>query len=366
MRCSRKCANGVVEREDLRLAVVDGEEDHGEALLHGGVLEELVEDDLVLGAALELDDDAHAVAVGLVADVGDVVDDLFVGELGDALDEVGLVDLVGDLGDDDRLAAAGDVLGGDLGAHDEASAAGVVGLGDSVAAVEIAAGGEVGALDVLESDGDVGAVVALLLIEERDAGVHDLGEVVGRDVGRHADGDAAATVHDEVGDARGEDGGLERGLVVVGGEVDGVGVDVGEHLTGDAGEAGFGVTHGGGWVAVDGAEVALAVYEDVAEREGLREADHGVVDGGVAVGMVVTHDVADDLGRLGVLLVVLEAHLLHAVEDAAMHGLEAVANVGQGAADDDGHRVVEIRPAHLVFNIDGEKQRRTGALDGAV
>ncbi len=106
-------ADGVVEREDLGLAVVDGQEDHGEALLHLGVLVELVEDDLVLGAALELDDDAHAVAVGLVAHVGDVVDDLVVDELGDALDEVGLVDLVGDLGDDDGLAAAGDVFDGD-------------------------------------------------------------------------------------------------------------------------------------------------------------------------------------------------------------------------------------------------------------
>ena len=39
--------------EVLRLAVVDGEEDHGEALLHLRVLVELVEDDLGLGAALE-------------------------------------------------------------------------------------------------------------------------------------------------------------------------------------------------------------------------------------------------------------------------------------------------------------------------
>ena len=60
------------------------------------------------------------------------------------------------------------------------------------------------------------------------------------------------------------------------------------------------------------------------------------------MGVVVAHDVADDLGGLGVLLVELEAHLLHAVEDAAVDGLEAVADVGQGAADDDRHGVVEI------------------------
>ena len=186
-----------------------------------------------------------------------------------------------------------------------------------------------------------------------------------RDVGRHADGDAGAAVDDEVGDARGQDGGLEGGLVVVGGEVDGVGVDVGEHFAGDTGEAGFGVTHGGGGVAVDGAEVALAIHQQVAEAEGLGEANHGVVDGGVAVGMVVAHDVADDLGGLGVLLVELEAHLLHAVEDAAVDGLEAVADVGQSAADDDRHGVVEVRPAHLLFNIDGEHEGGAAALDGA-
>jgi len=65
----------------------------------------------------------------------------------------------------------------------------------------------------------------------------DFGEVVRRDVGGHADGDAGTAVDDEVGDARGEDSGFDGGLVVVGGEVDGVGVDVGEHFSGDAGEA---------------------------------------------------------------------------------------------------------------------------------
>jgi len=80
------------------------------------------------------------------------------------------------------------------------------------------------------------------------------------------------------------------------------------------------VPHRGGWIAVDGAEVALAIYKDVAHGEWLGKADHGVVDGGVAVGMEVTHDVADDLGGFGVLLVELEPHLLHAVEDAAVDG----------------------------------------------
>ena len=147
-------ADGGVERELLGLAVMDGQEDHGERLLHLGVLVELVEDDLVLGTALEADVDAHAVTVGLVAELVacDVGDDALVDELGDALHELGLVDLVGDLVDDDGFAAAGDIFDFDLGADDEAATAGAVGLGNVGAAEEDAAGGEVGAEDVLEAE----------------------------------------------------------------------------------------------------------------------------------------------------------------------------------------------------------------------
>jgi hypothetical protein len=44
------------------------------------VLVEIVEDDLGLFAALQLEDDAHAVPVALVADVGDAFDLLVVDE----------------------------------------------------------------------------------------------------------------------------------------------------------------------------------------------------------------------------------------------------------------------------------------------
>ena len=38
-----------------------------------------------------------------------------------------------------------------------------------------------------------------------------------------------------------------------------------------------------------------------------------------------------------------------------MHGLEAVAGIGQRAPDDHRHRVIEIGAAHLLFDIDGDE-----------
>src|SRR3546814_7980559 len=54
---------------------------------------ELVEDDLGGRVALQLDDDAHALAVRIVANVGDALDALVARRLGDLLDEARLADL---------------------------------------------------------------------------------------------------------------------------------------------------------------------------------------------------------------------------------------------------------------------------------
>ncbi len=71
---------------------------------------ELVEHDVGLGVALQFDDDAQALAVALVAQIGDAVDQLLANGLGDALDQLRLVDLVRQLGEDDRLAILADLL----------------------------------------------------------------------------------------------------------------------------------------------------------------------------------------------------------------------------------------------------------------
>jgi hypothetical protein len=86
--------------------------------------------------------------------------------------------------------------------------------------------------------------------------------------------------------------------VVVRPEIDGFLVDVGQQLVADARHADFGVAHRRGVVAVDRAEVALAVDQHVAQRKVLRHAHDGVVDRGVAVRVVLADDVADDARAL--------------------------------------------------------------------
>jgi hypothetical protein len=189
------------------------------------------------------------------------------------------------------------------------------------------------------------------VLQHAHAGVDDLGEVVGRDVGGHAHGDAVGAVHQQVGESGGQHPGLLTGLVEVGVPVHGVLVDVPEHLLRHAGHAGLGVSVGRGGVAVHGAEVAVAVDKRVAHGKVLGQTHQGVVYGGVAVGMIAAQHVADGGGALAVGLVAGEAVLVHGVEDAPVDGLQTVPHVGQGAPHDDGHGVLDVAGFHFVHKL---------------
>ena len=134
----------------------------------------------------------------------------------------------------------------------------------------------------------------LRILDERDAGRDDFGQIVRRNVGRHAHRDARRAVDQEIRDARRQDRGLAFGLVVVRVEIDRFLVDIGQQLAGQSRHAHFGVAHRRRRIAVHGAEIALAVDQQIAHREFLRHAHDGVVHRRIAVRMVLADDIADD------------------------------------------------------------------------
>ena len=78
----------------------------------------------------------------------------------------------------------------------------------------------------------------------------------------------------------------------------------------------------------------------------------GVVYRAVTVGMVFAQYLSHYAGALLVRRVGPRAHLLHGVEDASMHRLEAVTHVGQGPRDDDAHGVGQVGGPHFLFDAD--------------
>ena len=222
-------------------------------------------------------------------------------------------DLVGQLVDDD--VAVFQVPGG---AQPHRAASRAVERGDFFArGDEFAAGGEVGRGDVLHQ-----RVVGQERIgDERAAGGNDFAEVVRQEVSRHADGNAAAAVQEDIRQAGGQARRFLQGAVEVCHPFDRALFEFGKQRFGITGQAAFGVAHRReGFGVVSAAPVALAINQRVAVGKILRHQHHRLIAGAVAVRVVFADDVADGARRFLMLGLVREAKLAHRVDDAALYG----------------------------------------------
>ena len=185
----------LLQVEDLRLVVDDGQQDDAEGGLHLRHLVELVENDLWHLAPLHLENDADSVPARFVPQVADSFEALVPHQTGDVLQQLRLVDLVGNLADDDRLPV-GSGVGFDRcpRPHLNAASSRVVGIVDSIQTMDETAGREVGAGDDLHQflDGHLGTV------DQQDEAVDDLSKVVRRNIGCHPDRDSGRPVDQEI------------------------------------------------------------------------------------------------------------------------------------------------------------------------
>ncbi len=170
--------------------------------------------------------------------------------------------MVRQLVDDDRIAlAAIDFLKVGRGTHHHAATPGAIAFAHAGDAVDDAGGREVGRGDDFDQLVDRRFRVIQYVLTPVD----DFVEVVWRNIGGHADRDTRRPVDQQVGEPRGHDQRFVLAAVVVGPEIDGFLVEIGQQLVPDLGHADFGVTHCCRVIAVHGAEIALPVDQHVAQ-----------------------------------------------------------------------------------------------------
>ena len=314
----------ILERQRLRPAAVERDHIRGKARLQRGEAPELIEHHVGDGVALQLDDDTHAIAVGFVAQVRNAFDLLVAHKLGDLFDQNRLVHLIGDLADDQGLAFLADFLDLDLGAHQDRAAPDQIGGANAGAPENRAAGRKIRTRD--DRHQLVGGNIRPL--DHGDDRVDDFAEIMRRDVGRHADRNAAGAVDEKVGEFRRQNYGLAFAPVVVRLEIDRLGIEIVEQRYGSGREPHLGIALGRGRIAVDRAEIALAVDQRQAHRERLRHAHQRVVDREIAVRVIFAHRIAGDARRFVVGAVRRVIVLIHRIEDTPVHRLQAVAHVG--------------------------------------
>ena len=178
-------------------------------------------------------------------------------------------------------------------------------------------------------------------------------DVMRRDIRCHADRDAGRPVRKQIRECGRKHRRLLLAPVVVGAELDRILVDPIEQVGSDRRQTRFRVAVGCRVIAVDVAEVALPVDQRITHREILRQARQRIVDRLVAVRMVVTHRLADDLRALAIAAFGIEAELPHGIKNAPVDRLQPVAHVGQRPVHDGGERIGEIAFLERVLEVDG-------------
>ena len=287
-----KMRDQVLEVQQLRPTFHQRDVVDAEGRLQGRVFVQGVQHDVRDRIPLQHIDDAHPLPVGFVPDIGDPLHLLFVDQVDGLLDHVGLVHLVGDLGDHDAFLALY-FLEVRTGADHHPAPSAVEGLAYAFISVDDTPGREVRGLYVLDQliDPD------LPVVDIGNRAVHHFREVVGRHVGGHPDGYAGGPVDQQVRDARGQDGRFLQGVVKIQLVVHGLLLDVREHLIGDLAHARLSIPHRRGAVAIDGAKVPLSVDQHVAQAPVLGHANHGIVYGCIPVRVVLSEHLPHDTGR---------------------------------------------------------------------
>ena len=98
----------------------------------------------------------------------------------------------------------------------------------------------------------------------------------------------------------------------------------------------------------------MTIDQHVAHGEVLRHPNNCVVHGLVAVWVVLADDVTHDTSRLFIRAIPVVAELMHRKQHTSVHRLEAIPRVRQGATHDNAHGVIEVAPAHFLFETDGQ------------
>ena len=352
--------------QQARLAVNQGHHIDTEAVLQLGQFVELVQNDFGIFIAFQFDHDTHTGFIGLVAQVGYAFQRFFAYQLADFLNQLGFVYLIWDFIDNNGFAFTVFTDRLDMGftAHYYAAAAGFIAFSNAAQTVNSRTCWEIGRLDNVDQLVDF----SFRLIQQTQAGIDGIAQIVWRNIGCHTDGNTGRTVYQQSRETGRQYQRLMFAAVIVGAEINGFFLDIRQHFMGNFFHADFGITHGCCGQAVNRTEVALTVDQHITHGKVLRHADDGVVNSYIAVRVVFTDNIADDTRRFFIGGIPVVFQLVHRVQHAAVYRLETVADIRQGSTHNHAHGVIEVALAHFVFKADrqGFKCKFMVVADGCV
>ena len=184
---------------------------------------------------------------------------------------------------------------------------------DALGAENDAAGREVGPFDKGHQLFQADFIAAFPRVDDKNNGIGNFGEIMGRNVGRHPDRDATGAIDEQIRQHGRQHHRLFQAVVKVVFPVHRIHLDVLEHGIGNARQTGLGVTHSRRAITINRAEVTLPVNQGVAQAEILRHTRHRVVNRRVTMRVILTQHFTDDTCALLVGSAGCKPHVMHGV-----------------------------------------------------
>ena len=235
-----------LERKQFGPSVIDREHDHREGAFHRRVFVKIVDDDLWIRVAFQLDNHT-CIFIGFIANGANVREHFSIYQLGNAPNQCCAINVVGNFGDNDLFPAAFELLYAGFAAHFHITAARLKVLSNSRATADRAAGRKIRALHVFHQlvQRDV------RVLDLRADSIDNFSKIVRRNIGGHANRDAGSTIDKKVRKRRWKNCRFGARFIVIGDKVDRVLVHVSHECGAQMRHPRFGVTHGRRRIAFD-------------------------------------------------------------------------------------------------------------------
>jgi hypothetical protein len=294
----------------------------------------LIEDFFRECITLELDDDTDSFLVRLISDICDTDDDLLHDEISDFFDEFFFIELIWYLSDDDRFTSVLPFLDIHTTTEYYRSTSTSICFEDIFFVIDDTSCRKIWSMDIVHEifDHDI---LRILMSEDIGECVDDFCEIVGRDIGRHTDGDTHDSVQEEIRDTGWEDTRLSRTRIIVGSPVDSIFLYIGEHELSELVHLHFSITHRCSTITIHRTEVSLTIDERITQRKILCHTNHRFIDRRVTMWMIFTENISDDTSRLSILSSSTDTTLIHRIEYSAMYRLESITDIRESTRDDD-------------------------------
>ncbi len=156
-------------------------------------------------------------------------------------------------------------------------------------------------------------------------------------VRRHTNGDATRSIEEHIREFGRQNNRLEKRAVKSRPKLNRVFANVAQQFHRGRPQSHLGITHGRRTVTIERSKIAVAIHQRSTKREALSHANHGVIDGGVPVRMVLPHHLTDDSGTLAESGVRIQVQIrVHRIEDAPLNRFQTISNIGQCTARNNG------------------------------